>query len=262
MPCHPFRNQQPKKKIKIKIDMFIEFFLEFCNFDFFFWVSPLLLISIFFKKKYLFTLVLDSGVYEVSIDAEEQQVTVTGSVDSAVLINKLGRSGKHAELWSPSSNLTQAKLFNDANDQNQTQNLINGMDPSKNQHMFPTFGRGDDEWRSEWYINQSRGTNTVTGEFDQNLMAAMQNLDLGGEGVIIDGHDKFKNNMIPMHNHAGFYGNDAGFVALGGHELGGYQDISAGLPIYEYNHQSSNMMTNRPVSDYNYPPTDMMNIYM
>ncbi|XP_057507535.1 heavy metal-associated isoprenylated plant protein 37-like isoform X2 [Actinidia eriantha] len=40
------------------------------------------------------------GVYQVNIDAEQQKVTVSGSVDSATLIKKLVRSGKHAEIWS------------------------------------------------------------------------------------------------------------------------------------------------------------------
>ncbi|CAH2033671.1 unnamed protein product [Thlaspi arvense] len=41
------------------------------------------------------------GVYHVKIEAEHQKVTVSGSVDSATLINKLIKAGKHAELWSP-----------------------------------------------------------------------------------------------------------------------------------------------------------------
>ncbi|VVA92240.1 unnamed protein product [Arabis nemorensis] len=40
------------------------------------------------------------GVCHVKIEAEHQKVTVSGSVDSATLINKLVKAGKHAELWS------------------------------------------------------------------------------------------------------------------------------------------------------------------
>jgi hypothetical protein len=207
--------------------------------------------------------VLDTGVYQVSIDADEQKVTVTGSVDSSTLINKLVRSGKHAELWSPISNKKQAKLVNDDNNQNQTQYLMNGLNASKNQHMFPTFGREDDGWGSERYFDQSRGTEAETGEFDQNLIAAMQNANLGGDGVLpIGGHDKLEN-IIPLSGHAGFHGNgSAGFVGLGGHEFGGYQDIPSALPIHEYDHPSSMMMANRQVCHYSYPSTEMMNIYM
>ncbi|KAL0446794.1 UNVERIFIED_CONTAM: Heavy metal-associated isoprenylated plant protein 37 [Sesamum latifolium] len=38
------------------------------------------------------------GVYQVTIDSEQQKVSVSGSVDSATLIKKLVRAGKHAEL--------------------------------------------------------------------------------------------------------------------------------------------------------------------
>ncbi|THU45956.1 hypothetical protein C4D60_Mb02t23430 [Musa balbisiana] len=40
------------------------------------------------------------GVFSVSIDIEEQKVTVSGNVDSETLIGKLVRAGKRAELWS------------------------------------------------------------------------------------------------------------------------------------------------------------------
>lgn len=109
-------------------------------------------------------------------------------------------------------------------------------------------------------FNQSRGAKTVTAEFNHNLM--MQNLDLGGDGLIIGNHERFQNKMIPMHDHANSLGNDAGFVPLGGHELGAYGYISEGLPIYEHDHSLSNMMTNRQVSHYIYPTTEMMSIYM
>lgn len=40
-------------------------------------------------------------MYHVKVEAEHQKVTVSGSVDSATLINKLLKAGKHAEVWSP-----------------------------------------------------------------------------------------------------------------------------------------------------------------
>ncbi|XP_023522389.1 heavy metal-associated isoprenylated plant protein 32-like, partial [Cucurbita pepo subsp. pepo] len=39
------------------------------------------------------------GVFTTEIDAEQGKVTVTGNVDAAVLIKKLAKSGKHAEIW-------------------------------------------------------------------------------------------------------------------------------------------------------------------
>ncbi|XP_057765889.1 heavy metal-associated isoprenylated plant protein 37-like [Salvia miltiorrhiza] len=47
------------------------------------------------------------GVYQVKIDAEQQRVSVSGNVDSATLVKKLVRAGKHAELWSQKSNQIQ-----------------------------------------------------------------------------------------------------------------------------------------------------------
>ncbi|RRT35135.1 hypothetical protein B296_00033174 [Ensete ventricosum] len=43
---------------------------------------------------------VSSGVYTTTIDVENRKVTVTGNVDPAILIRKLSKAGKHAELWS------------------------------------------------------------------------------------------------------------------------------------------------------------------
>lgn len=90
------------------------------------------------------------GVYAVSIDAEQQQVTVSGSVDSPVLIKRLARSGKHAELWSsskPTNNQTQKpnqqnqkqqpqpqqKAGNKSNKEQGKEGLMQGLKALKNQ---------------------------------------------------------------------------------------------------------------------------------
>ncbi|KAF5757467.1 putative heavy metal-associated domain, HMA, heavy metal-associated domain superfamily [Helianthus annuus] len=52
------------------------------------------------------------GVYQVSIDAEQQKVTVLGSVDASALIKKLVKAGKHAEIWSNKSNNHQSQSQN------------------------------------------------------------------------------------------------------------------------------------------------------
>ncbi|KAF3951566.1 hypothetical protein CMV_022803 [Castanea mollissima] len=54
------------------------------------------------------------GVYSTNIDAEQGRVTVKGVVDPVKLINKLEKSGKHAELWGPQkgSNYNQNQLNN------------------------------------------------------------------------------------------------------------------------------------------------------
>ncbi|KAJ9554134.1 hypothetical protein OSB04_018179 [Centaurea solstitialis] len=84
------------------------------------------------------------GVYQVHIDAEQQKVTVCGSVDSATLIKKLVRAGKHADLWSNKSNQNQSQNQNqkgscmkDDNKKNKTQKqeFIKGLDSMKNQQQ-------------------------------------------------------------------------------------------------------------------------------
>lgn len=51
------------------------------------------------KKKVKKLLQKIDGVYDTTIDAEQQKVTVIGNVDSEILIKKLTKSGKHAELF-------------------------------------------------------------------------------------------------------------------------------------------------------------------
>ncbi|KAJ8769496.1 hypothetical protein K2173_003860 [Erythroxylum novogranatense] len=89
------------------------------------------------------------GVYQVNIDAEQQKVTVSGSVDSATLIKKLVRAGKHAELWSQKSNQNQSQKSNcikdDKSGKSQKQGLIKGLEALKNQQKFPVFSSEEDD---------------------------------------------------------------------------------------------------------------------
>lgn len=50
-----------------------------------------------------------SGVYTVSIDSDQGKVTVSGSADPSLLIKKLNKAGKHAELLSPKGGSTNNK---------------------------------------------------------------------------------------------------------------------------------------------------------
>ncbi|XP_058096187.1 heavy metal-associated isoprenylated plant protein 35-like [Magnolia sinica] len=51
------------------------------------------------KRKVKKTLQSISGVLETQIDGSQPKVTVIGKVDSQILIKKLGRVGKSAEIW-------------------------------------------------------------------------------------------------------------------------------------------------------------------
>ncbi|KAK8540931.1 hypothetical protein V6N13_060980 [Hibiscus sabdariffa] len=51
------------------------------------------------KKKVKKVLQAIDGVYETTVDSKQHKVTVTGSVDEALLIKKLSKSGKYVEPW-------------------------------------------------------------------------------------------------------------------------------------------------------------------
>ncbi|KAG9448971.1 hypothetical protein H6P81_008936 [Aristolochia fimbriata] len=90
------------------------------------------------------------GVYTVNIDAEQQKVTVSGNVDSATLIKKLVRAGKHAELWSQKSNQNQKHqpancIKDDKSAKDQKQGLMKGLKALKNQQKLPSFSDDEDD---------------------------------------------------------------------------------------------------------------------
>ncbi|CAI9118785.1 OLC1v1020395C1 [Oldenlandia corymbosa var. corymbosa] len=51
------------------------------------------------KRKVKKVLMSIEGVYTVSIDSQQQKVTVTGNIDPQTLLRKLVKTGKHAEMW-------------------------------------------------------------------------------------------------------------------------------------------------------------------
>lgn len=94
------------------------------------------------------------GVYQTTIDAGQQRVTVSGNVDSETLIKKFLKAGKHAVLWSSDHN-------NKTNNQNQKQsnpkdnnnNNISqkkaqpkeGIEPRQNQQKLPNPSPQEEE---------------------------------------------------------------------------------------------------------------------
>ncbi|KAL0920989.1 hypothetical protein M5K25_008012 [Dendrobium thyrsiflorum] len=111
------------------------------------------------------------GVYTVTIDSEKQKVTVSGNVDSATLIKKLAKSGKHSELWNqkpnnstnnqnqkpnnnPQSHQYQPKksngnVNNNINKPQATQPLLQGLKAFKNQQTKLDSFSSDDEFSEE-----------------------------------------------------------------------------------------------------------------
>ncbi|KAK8714919.1 hypothetical protein V6N13_042264 [Hibiscus sabdariffa] len=89
------------------------------------------------------------GVYQVNIDAEQQKVTVSGSLDSATLIKKLVRAGKHAEVWSQKSNQNRNNCIkddkiNNNKGQKQVQNKFPTLISEEDDDSMDDYGAGND----------------------------------------------------------------------------------------------------------------------
>ncbi|KAJ6718867.1 HEAVY METAL-ASSOCIATED ISOPRENYLATED PLANT PROTEIN 33-RELATED [Salix purpurea] len=87
------------------------------------------------------------GVYQVNIDAEQQKVTVSGTLDTETLIKKLVKAGKHAEVWSEKSTQKQNNCIkDDKSNINQKQGMVKGLEAFKNQQKFPSFSSEEDDY--------------------------------------------------------------------------------------------------------------------
>ncbi|XP_076936834.1 uncharacterized protein LOC143604150 [Bidens hawaiensis] len=98
------------------------------------------------------------GVYHVNIDAELQKVTVSGSVDPAVLLKKLVKAGKHAEIWSNKSNQSQSQnqqnpkgicKKDDKKNTPQKEKFIKGLESLKKPEKIQPLTAGDDSFEDD-----------------------------------------------------------------------------------------------------------------
>ena len=166
----------------------------------------------------------------VDIDGEQHKVTVTGTVDSDTLIKKLGRSGKHAEIWSPPT----PKTFQNHNqqtpgwikDENKAHNQMYSLiKPQSKPVLGPNLGpEAADDWAYYGYLDSG---------MDQN--------------VHID--------------------NDDGIMHCDMNPMMGFDENDVGLPSFEHHHHPSymNMMGNMQAQQCNLPSpmtTPMMNMGM
>ncbi|CAL5203178.1 unnamed protein product [Lathyrus oleraceus] len=78
------------------------------------------------------------GVYGVDINAEEQEVIVTGIVNPSTLVQKLAKLGKHAEIWNEDYNQEHIDEENKVED-NDEEYIMNDTSSFENQYMIPTF---------------------------------------------------------------------------------------------------------------------------
>ncbi|CAK8566609.1 unnamed protein product [Lathyrus sativus] len=79
------------------------------------------------------------GVYGVDINAEEQEVIVTGIVNPSTLVQKLAKLGKHAEIWNEDYNQELIDDENKAEDNNQEYIMNDTSNSFENQYMIPNF---------------------------------------------------------------------------------------------------------------------------
>ncbi|KAL3637764.1 hypothetical protein CASFOL_018212 [Castilleja foliolosa] len=122
------------------------------------------------------------GVYEVRIEAEEHKVTVLGKVDSWKLIDKLTKSGKHAEIWTPPRRnwLKNETYLN-------KHNSLDSFDYQSRDENVP-------RWEFESYPKNNHRTRSEMGE---NMWARdddMGSMEYSYPGHYAPGHfDSFKN---------------------------------------------------------------------
>lgn len=162
------------------------------------------------------------GVYQVVIDAEQQKVTVSGSVDSATLIKKLVRAGKHAELWPQKPNQNQKQNNNNAainnknnsnnNNTNKGQNqkgILKGLDAFKNQQKIPDFTEEDDILDEEDEDDEEDELRMIRGNEQGQLsnMIRQHILDAKKNGGNVSGVNFNRMNNLVNANNAAKKGN-------------------------------------------------------
>ncbi|KAK4854007.1 hypothetical protein QYF36_017615 [Acer negundo] len=103
------------------------------------------------------------GVYTTAIDVEQGKVTVTGNVDPAILIRKLEKSGKHAELWGPPQKNNHQNLINN-NNITQFKNMSldnkksNKVGNNNNQPKSVKVGGGGQQQQQQLLMQQLKGS--------------------------------------------------------------------------------------------------------
>lgn len=177
-------------------------------------------------------LLVDLGVYQVKIEAERQRVSVSGNVDSATLVKKLMKSGKHAELCSPKSN------------QNPNQNTAS-IKENKKAHV-PKNKRNDEQMMKQEdemqlirnKINQlsrlkQHATNSNNGKTKKNVAGGCKK----GNDQMANANDMSVNDISAMMSLAGFHGNGVlGNGGFGGLERPQHDGFNAGSDAFVSRH--------------------------
>ncbi|XP_031094339.1 heavy metal-associated isoprenylated plant protein 37-like [Ipomoea triloba] len=220
------------------------------------------------------------GVYQVSMDVEEQKVTVSGNVDAEIVIMRLVKSGKHAELLSLQElanqekgsetqyrdgdfqnpellngdyhNMELLKWLSDENYQNQVHSQINSVRASKRQPMLPQLY---ESLGNEKPFKQSMAFESQEGERDKKFSTTMEmdnNPHVHQDYASIVGRKE--NSMMDS---LGPKSNFPYFTTMEGKEhveLAGQQ--------LQYHYPPYNMMNNMQVYQYRNPSPMTVNPYM
>ncbi|XP_057786369.1 heavy metal-associated isoprenylated plant protein 37-like [Salvia miltiorrhiza] len=178
------------------------------------------------------------GVYHVSIDAEQQKVSISGSVGSATLIKKLVRAGKHAELWSEKGNQNQKQKSPSKEDSksNKGQKPKN-LESLKDKHNFPLVSDDDDGEDCGGYSEEEMQLLTAMlnaeaakkGNNNNTNAAKKGNQNQGLSNIGVEGTRG--NDISAMMNLAGFHGNGAGILGVGGGSGFQLQPNAGGFPF-------------------------------
>ncbi|CAI9758427.1 unnamed protein product [Fraxinus pennsylvanica] len=175
------------------------------------------------------------GVYEVTIDAEEHKVTVSGNVDSATLIKKLAKTGKHAKLWqsNPSEDGELTNWPDNDKSLDQIQNSMATLD-----HPTET-----DHWDFHENINKGLETEFLKGERENSLgvETKVDEESLGWDERLVNDAGIAEGGMNSM---TSLRGHNPGFFGLEGQEISRVQKFCAGVPGAEYCYPSPILMNN------------------
>ncbi|KAH6802177.1 Heavy metal transport/detoxification superfamily protein [Perilla frutescens var. frutescens] len=181
------------------------------------------------KKKVKKILQRIEGVYQVMVDAEQQKVSISGGVDSAILIKKLVKAGKHAELWSSAAE--------SKNNKGQKKNL----ESLKNKHKFPFMSEVDDELNEEdmRFYRAMEAEMAKQGNINANVAAKKGNQN---QNTTMEG--RRGNDISSMMNLAGF--NGSGLIGVQPGSGGGFPfNVASGQQMNLQNINRPQMMYSR-----------------
>ncbi|KAL2896310.1 Heavy metal-associated isoprenylated plant protein 37 [Bienertia sinuspersici] len=192
------------------------------------------------------------GVYAIKIDAEQQRVIVKGAVDSATLIKKLARSGKHAELWFPKSpqadmNQNQEQHSHGKSKKKTPMHYQNNGKISLDQLMYPNLHDGGSfgsDWGFEGLVDREMAL----------IPEERENLYMGSAGNMINRNGNYVNDIDAMTSMMGIQGNHDHHGYNVGESFGSgrsrfqrFQNYPAGPAGYGYQQHPTPLMVEKPL---------------